>query len=137
VDTVSDTDTFPAVVGPAKKRGFAMPAVNGIDLNKLLMWAANALGLALVSLALWLGKNIIDQIDAIDQRTKAVELWQAEVRGNRFTASDGAKVWEAMSKLQATFNANEPAVKDAIARIEAKVDKIDERQRAMEARIKP
>jgi hypothetical protein len=114
-----------------------MPAVNGIDLNKLLMWAANALGLALVSLALWLGKNIIDQIDAIDQRTKAIELWQAEVRGNRFTASDGAKVWEAISKMQAEFAASTPTIRTAIDRIEAMVVKIDERQRAMEARIKP
>lgn len=112
-------------------------ATANIDVQKLSLWAVQVLLTALVSLSLWLAKGVIEQIDEIDTRTKAVELWKAETAGNRFTAGDGAKIWESMLRMQAQIAANEPAVKETLLRLETTLNRMDDRLRAMEAKVKP
>lgn len=129
----SISNTIPAAVGPAKKRN--LMANGSIDVQKATFWALNVVTIALVSLSLWLAKGLIAQMGDLEQRTKAVELWRAEVNGNRFTSSDGREVWKEIASIRQDMLKQEPPawLKESLAEMKATMRSVDERLRAIEA----
>lgn len=78
---------------------------------KILTWAGGIAATLVVSLVTYNVRLVAAKIDSLDQRIgqtndhmsariAAIELWQAEVKGNRFTSKDGAELLARLNELQ-------------------------------------
>ena len=131
--------TIPAAVRPAMKRIGLMAASKDIDYVKILSGLVLALATTVGTLGLYVARGALSRQDAMESRQQAADLWIAETKSNRFTASDGARTWEAIAagqrdvvKLQTELSMANVQFRDTLMELKTTMRSVDDRLRAME-----
>lgn len=133
------TDLETAVVGPSRKRSGLMATAKELNVVQILTGLVLTLSMTIGSLGLWIAKGVLARVDQMEERQAATAIWIAETNGNRFTAIDGAKVWESIARMQADsakmqteLALSNAQTRESLTEIKATLRDIDSRLREAE-----
>jgi hypothetical protein len=77
-------------------------------------------------------KRFMTDLNGLNNRVTALELWQAETRGNRFTSADGQAVWKEIAAIRQEMLQELSSIRTLLASIEYIKEDVKEVKRVVE-----
>lgn len=108
------------------------PTSNTVQrLERIFDWLARTGTLVLLAVLGWLGREIYqelrDQAESVERRVYSLEIWQAETKGDRFTAKDWVEERRVLEHTIAGLDKRVARNEDSTRRILEELDKISDK----------
>jgi hypothetical protein len=107
----------------------------------LAIWIVRGVTTIAIAAGGWMFQQAFGAVQELDARTKELELWRSEVKGNRFTASDGQEVWKEIGRIRADIAKLPPTSEppkwlvDQLGELKAELRDMNKRMASLEASV--